>query len=301
MNDLVRARAAEAILAAAVAGGVEGCRVVLAAGGAPGAGRTLAVWIVVSGLACAPAIIAAAIGLVVIAATSRTRVAQAWLRDLSDGGVTRTRAVWRAGLAACVIATFGAGSYVISAWAHEVYRFRDADAVAFLITGALTVGTVGLGFAAIEIDRVACRRLVTASWAKTAFAGRRMSWATLSGAALVAIAPVAALEAAAPALGLAAVLPLSILAAVIALFRTARIGRARAAQIAAAAVLATCIAAVGASRAVDQARGMAVNNGWLSRSVLRALWFAADRDGDGYAGSLLGGADCDDDDPQPPA
>jgi hypothetical protein len=84
--------------------------------------------------------------------------------------------------------------------------------------------------------------------------------------------------------------------AVVALTRV-DVSRYRVARIVAFAVAAGCAAGAAAIGCAEHARWIAVETGSYSKLVAKVIWRVADRDGDGYAASWAGGADCDDDDP----
>src|SRR6185503_1207932 len=86
--------------------------------------------------------------------------------------------------------------------------------------------------------------------------------------------------------------------AAIGLARVLRIAARRGARRIALAVALAAAAGMAASVVAPRARRLVIEQGFASTGAARLLWSLADRDGDGYPAAALGGADCDDGDPE---
>ncbi|HLU66374.1 MAG TPA: sulfatase-like hydrolase/transferase [Kofleriaceae bacterium] len=283
-------------IAGALLGLIEGGRIAVAAGGASALGLLL----LEAGLgALGGAVLGVPLlGLAWLAA--RPRWVREWLDHLSSPGARRLEAISRALVAALAGAVLAIVAYRLAVWTHV--RFRAPGAVGLLHAAALTATATLLWFAAATAapplgELLASRRSLVA-----ATQGRR-------GAALLAVlligvvaAATAAWRAAAPAADLrpaaTAVGFLALLVAVARLDLAKRLDvLGRAARPAAAALLvAVSFGSLASVSHLVAARQQMVARGVAGHALLRALWAASDRDGDGFA-ARFGGADCDDDDP----
>lgn len=287
----------EAILAAALVGALEGLRVLAEAGVDAGAGAAVAAWAVVAGVACAGAIAPAALLTGALAALARVPPLAAWTRGLAAGGPARAIAVWRAGLAAAAVTAVWTAVFALSRWVHETFRFIDGGPIGLVIASIATSLAAAAAAGALALDRRVAGRLRRGGRAAHALDGRRLWIAIALAAAALAAGPPAAVHAGAPELSLDPVAGASQLGAAVLAIRAARAGRRRLARIGAAAALAACAAGLWQLASVERARGLLVANGVFARAAAHQLWSLADRDGDGYAPAWIGGADCDDADP----
>jgi choline-sulfatase len=239
----------------------------------------------------------AVIGLALLALAhlaSRPRWMQGWLADLAVPGPRRVGALARALVVLAAAAGFALAAHRLASWTHG--RFNAAGAVGLLHAAVLTSAAIAILVAALAIAPSAERALARRVVLHRATRGPA-GLATLAIVAVAAIAGVRAfLRGAAPDgdfrpaafaagfLALLAVLGQLDLAA-----RIGRIGR-RAGSAALAAIAVASLFLIGSA---DPARQRIAGNGIATHAVLRALWAATDRDGDGFP-SRFGGSDCDD-------
>jgi hypothetical protein len=225
-----------------------------------------------------------------LAAVSRLAIVRAWTLDLGAGGERRVVAVWRALLASAVIGVASLLGFEWLAWTHDRFRFNDGGPFALASISVIAVVAVALVTGALALDRRLKPRLPP-----TALDSRRaVTIALAATVVLVLVVPALMVHHALPALELDyAIVPSVVLAALIVVIAVGAATRLAVRVVALVAVL----AAVGGTAALGSsapARSAIVERGIASRVVASALWRAADRDGDGYAGASVGGADCDD-------
>ena len=287
----------EALLAAAVAGALEGTRVLAGAGVSAGAGPDAAAWAVVTAVACAGAIAPAVVLAAALAALARVPLIAAWRRDLAAGGAPRAIAAWRAGLAAAAITAVWIIVFGLVRWTHEAFRFIGSGPVGLIVACIATPLTAAAVAAALALDRRVVARLGRGGRAARALDGRRIGIAIALAALALAAAPPLAVRLAAPELDQDPITGVPQLLAAVVAIRAARAGRRRGAWIAAACALAACAAGLWQLARVEHARGLLAVHGSFGRAAALAVWSAADRDGDGYPPASVGGADCDDADP----
>lgn len=283
MNALASARnvVVEGAIAGALVAVFEGVRT----GTAADAGASS--WLVVAGVAALATIAVAIVlraGLTAVAALPAVR---AWLEALADD--RRTLAAWRAVVIAGALASIGIGAYAVTVWAHERFRFIDGRPVGLLVACAVVVLAAGVVAGAVLVDRRVAPRLPPHT-----LAGRRGVVALAVAALVVGGGPVLAVHVAVPALSLAPTVTGALLVVLVLAAMVARPGRHRAAQVTAA--VAVLGAAIAPWRLAEDAaaRRAIVEQGVASKRVARALWSAADGDGDRFSGAGAGGADCDD-------
>jgi arylsulfatase A-like enzyme len=289
--------AAEAVLAAAAVGALEGARLLAEVGAPAGAVAALGAWAVIAGVACAGAAAAALAFAAVLAALGRVPALAAWGRDVVAGGAPRAIAVWRAALAAAAVLAVGAAVFAIVGWSHDAFRFTGAGPVGLIVTCIVTPVAAAAAAAALALDRRAVARIRAGGRAAAALDGRRIWIAGALAVAALAVVPPLVTYLAAPEIPLERITGTAQLAAALAALRALRVGRRRAARLGALAALAACAAGLWQLARVEPARGAVVVYGVFGRAAARTLWRLADRDGDGYPPAALGGADCDDADP----
>jgi arylsulfatase A-like enzyme len=282
---------ADATLAGLVVGAVEAVRIA-------GSGQVIWPAILACGLVLPVAILAGGPALAATWLVSRQRWAAAWLEALRRPGPARVRAIWRALLVALALALVFAAAYLLAI--KTFGRFNAPGAVGLLHGAAAVAALVAIALGALTVDNFAGPRIASIDLLSRLTRGR-IGIVALAVAVAAAIAGIGAVaRAAAPAadfrpLAIAAVWAAALAAA--GLFGAAR--RLPAAGLAAVLALAVALPAVALSQigARDPARAAIAAHGVPSRLVLRALWAASDRDGDGFAGRF-GGGDCDDSDPR---
>ncbi|NVB82531.1 MAG: sulfatase-like hydrolase/transferase [Kofleriaceae bacterium] len=279
----VRDATVEAVLAGALVGVIEGARTTLVAG----AGLTALP--VIAAVAALGAILAALGVRVAVAILDRVPMVRGWGADIVGGGGARVVAIWRGVLALASLVVFGIASYLVAAWSHETFRFIDAGPVGLLL--ACTVVPIGAG---ILVGALALDRRVAPRLQQRQLTGTGLAIAAAIAAVALAAAPALLAGRAAPAVQLTGIAIASILVVAVIGTRVVHAGQHRAAQIAACVALAGALAGTWALGTSPRARGAIVVYGVASERVARTLWSIADRDGDGYAGPGVGGADCDD-------
>ena len=153
-----------------------------------------------------------------------------------------------------------------------------------------------MAFAAAAVDRQVAERIATARWAVKAVSGRGMIVVLLALGASTILVPLAALRLAFPDVHPAVSLGVCSMGVAAFIVGAARLGDQRWARIVAVLVPIAIIAGIGALTRSAHGRRTVVSHGLLSKTILRALSRSplSDRDGDGYGGPFLGGADCDD-------
>jgi choline-sulfatase len=216
---------------------------------------------------------------------------------------------WRIALLALCLGALGLAAYQGVARSHDRFRFLDAGPVALVLAALVMLAAVVIGAVAVLADHLVTgwlqRRLAAVhrddltATAASPFADRwalpRSTWVTAGLAATaVAVLPVVVVRVTVPALQLASVATFALLVALVLFAHLTAIGRYKTARGLALLAMLASFAGIAASTRSEPARGAAVATGVLSNVALRALWKLGDRDGDGYVGAFLGGADCDD-------
>ena len=278
--------AIEAVLAGALAGAFEAARVALFA-------NALGAWPVIAAVTCVGTIVGALAVRAVVGALGYVPGVAAWRRAIAGDGEARVIAAWRAALGFFAALCFGIACFELAAWMHTAFRFKDAEPIALILACAMCVIGALVVAACVFVDRQVVARLRGSEW----LAGRRVWIAAALAGLVLAFAPALIISRAAPALSLAHVVTITaIVVCVLAarITRVTRIRRYRAAQLAALVVVVGSIAGTWGLASSPNARGAIVAYGVASKSVARAMWARADRDGDRYPGASAGGADCDD-------
>lgn len=281
----VRAAAVEAVLAGAAAGLFEGVRVASAAG-------SLGIVLMVAAVAMLGTIAGALVLRGGLAALVRVPPLHGWTADLAAGGGRRVVAVWRGVLVAAVLGTFGTGAFWLFEWMHEGFRFNDAGPIGLVYVCAVALLATASVLTALVVERRVRPRLPQAL-----FDGARVWGLAAIAALLVTATPAVVVGRAVPALTLEPVLAGSVLLALVVAARVGRLGAYRALQIAALALVLGAGLGTWLLARSPAARGAIVAYGVASDQVAKLVRALADRDGDGYAGPAVGGADCDDADP----
>ena len=288
---------ADALLAAsAVSLGELGFLLFQPDGARSAAGIAGLVW-VVFGLCGAAAALAGPALLAAVAIVSRARPIARWRAALAAPGEARVAALVTGLVALAAVVGFALCVFRVARWTHR--EFHEARPIALLEAAILSAAAAIAVLAAAAIARplaaLAARWQAAVRWTS---GGR--------GAALV-LALAAALAAGAPLL--AAVLvpdgeigrPMAALhfAVALGLLRLARLGATHRRRLVRAAVIPAAIAALTAPLALGAcpgARAAVSAHGAATRPLIAIMWRAFDRDGDGFASAVIGGADCDDGD-----
>jgi hypothetical protein len=224
-----------------------------------------------------------------LAVLVRMPLLAAWTQDLRAPGAARTRAAWSAAVVALAIALVAFGAFRVFGWAHTTYRFHDADAIGAVVVGIFIALATGLTFALHLLDRRVRPRLPAGP-----LDGRRGTGALGVALALGVILPTLAIRRAVPAFDVAPVtLGLLLIAALVAAMLV-RAASWRAARWGALAGWLGAVAGTWALGSLPRARLAIVEHGAPSKLTAQLVWMLADRDGDGFAGPSVGGADCDD-------
>ncbi|HEU5058111.1 MAG TPA: sulfatase-like hydrolase/transferase [Kofleriaceae bacterium] len=236
--------------------------------------------------------------LAVAGLAARPRWMRGYLADLAAAGPRRVAALARGLVALVALALLALTAYRLAVFTHG--RFNAPGAVGLLHAAVVALAAIVILFAALvgapPLERLLARRVV-------------LHRASRGAAGLVTLAILLAAVAAGTALFLDRAAPdadfrpaafaAGFLALLVAAARADLAGRlGRRARTSALAALAACaVAALATVGSADAARQRIAANGIATGSVLRALWWASDRDGDGFP-SRFGGADCDDGDPR---
>lgn len=271
----------EAVLASALVGAFEATRVASASNG-------FGAWPILAAVATIGALGVVLVTRVVVAGLARIPALAAWSHELAGG--ERVVSAWRALLMLLAVIAVAIASFRISAWAHTTYRFIDGGPVGLLIAGTTTPLAVGTCLIAMLVDRQVAPRLRDSQL----LAGRRSWIAAALAITTTLVLPPLLVGAAAPAISLAPVTTVCVAIVAVVVLRALKLGRYRNSQL--VAVVAALAVGTGtwAMSGAPRARGAIVVHGVTSQVVARMLWSLADRDHDGYPGSAVGGADCDD-------
>ena len=242
---------------------------------------------------------AAALGpglLAVTAILSRSGPIARWRAGLARPGAPRVAALTAGLVALAALAAFAAAVFRVARWTHE--SFHEPRPIALLEAAILTAAAAAVTLAGLEIGRVLAPRAARWQAAGRWTAGRRgagllalLALAIGGGVPLLAhrIVPDAEIERPLAALHFALALGL---------LRLARLGAGRR-RLLRAAALPAALAALTAPLALGAAasgRAAVSAHGRATRPVIALMWRAFDRDGDGFASAVIGGADCDDGD-----
>ena len=279
-------------IAGVLLGAIEAAWLAVTAGGSP----MLVVCAV--GLVALGGAVAGGLLLALAHIASRPRWMQGYLADLAATGPRRVAALARGLVALGGVALLAVVAYRLATFTFG--RFNAAGAVGLLHAAIIALAAAAILFAALvaapPLERLLARRVV-------------LHRATRGAAGLITLAILLAATAAAAAVFLdraapdADFRPVAVAAGFLALLIAAarldiagRLGRRgrTAALVALAAASAVSLATIGSS---DAARQRIAANGIATGTVLRALWSASDRDGDGFP-ARFGGADCNDGDPR---
>ena len=256
-------------------------------------------WLVLGLMGLISAIVGPAL-LLGLAVAMRFQVLAAWRADLARGGEARVAALVRAAVALAALLMFAGFTYVLAAWANAA--FLEARPIALVEATVLSAFVVVASLVAVEVSaRLAGRASRSASLVE--WSNGRAGLAVLAVSLVLAalVLPVVAQLAAPdgdlkrPATGLCWFL--LILIAMRAARPRLRPGRVRSLSrgIAIVAALAAATVPLGL-RWAETGRQAVWTRGDTSRDVAVRVFRAFDRDGDGYASDLVGGADCDDGD-----
>lgn len=244
------------------------------------------------------ALLGLAIGLPLLglaALVARAGFARTWWAGIREPGAPRIAALVRAVLAVVVVAAIWFVAYRIAVWSHG--RFNARGAFGLLLATSITAIGVVLVVVAASIAPPLGR------WLGARRALQKVTSGKL-GAGLLAVVAIGGMTAAIlftrnaardydwrpvyMALGF-----LALLGAASVLDLARRVRRAGAIAIGAvtAVVVLAALLRIGGD---DRTRGTIAAHGTTSQRALRALWWLADGDGDGFA-TAFGGVDCDDD------
>ena len=284
--------ALHAAAAGAVLGALEALWLSITAGGSP------VLFLCAVGLVALGGALAGGALLALAHVAARPRWMQGYLADLAAAGPRRVAALARGLVALAALGLLGLIAYRLAVFTFG--RFNAAGAVGLLHAAVIAGAAAAILFAALvgspPLERILARRVVLHR-ATRGIAGL-VTMAILLAAALAAAA--AFLDRAAPDADFRpaafAALFVALLVAAGRLDLAGRLGR-RGRTAALAALIAAVIAALATVGSADAARQRIAANGIATGSVLRALWAASDRDGDGSP-ARFGGADCDDGDPR---
>lgn len=274
MNALV-----EAIIAGAIVGLGEAIYVVASAG----VGSRALV-----GSAAALGAIAVAVAVRIVLAIAHSSATRRWALATHEGQLA---AILRGVIIVGALLVFGTIAYRVGAGVHETYRFIDAGPVGLLLAGVLGAAGIAVVGGAILVDRIAARTT------RVLGHGARIATAIATCISMVLL-PTLIVHLAVPALSLP---PVVIVASAVAAVLGARlldIGAFFVPRAVAVAVVVGALVGTYMLGSSADSRGAIVSHGTLSLSVARVVWSLADRDHDHYASATVGGADCDDHDPE---
>jgi arylsulfatase A-like enzyme len=275
----------DAVIAAAVIGLFEASRVWLVSGEEV----SVATFGVLAALAGASAWVAcSALHLVALAVSWRGPLARAW-QAFEEGGRGRVLVVWRVVLAIAAVLVAGACVMAVASRMHDHFRFIDGGPVGLGVSVLATPLAALVVLGAVWLDHRVREHLPD-----TMLDG----WRAWGGVCLALFAllfgPAAIVHLAIPALDLGGVITVSLTLVVCGGIRVARIGRARVPWFSAPIVLVAWGAGISQLGAQEHARGLVIVHGVYGKMTAKELWHLTDHDGDGYADSTFGGADCDD-------
>lgn len=214
--------------------------------------------------------------------------------DFATDETRRVIIAWRVLLGAGALIAFGMVAFVVTSRLHVSFRFKESNVMGALVASLVTPLALAAVAAAVVIDR----RLtpMISRFPGVLSGGRRWAVAVIACVGGV-IAPTLLAERIVPE---ANVEPVLIVSAVIMCATTIRlVGAARLRALRIAAPVLAIFAVTGSllvGRA-EHARAAVVAYGAVSKGVAKVMWRLADRDHDGYAPAWIGGADCDDRDP----
>lgn len=250
-------------------------------------------WIVVAALAGLGATLVALILNVAIRALRIGPLAR-WTADLQSGGARRMLAAWRATVPAAAVLVFAAATFLVIARVHTVFRCLEAATVAVVLTCLVTP----LAVTAIVAAHVVYRRWSSRIAKLPGGLDGTRAWiaGTALVVALVAL-PILVVHREIPNMNLAPVISSALTIGIVLALQLGDVSRYRAARCAALALSVAFVVGAAMIGRAEHARLISVERGSYSKLVAKAIWRLADRDGDGYAASWAGGADCDDGDP----
>lgn len=257
-------------------------------------GSACLVW----GLAYPAAFLLAGSIRLVAALSVATGPARGWWRDLAAGDGARSVAVWRAVLGSAAVITLGAACALAVAGIHQRYGDRASAPFAVLVAVVVVLLAVAVLVAAIAADRRLAPRIASSPGWQACLRGRRLAVVGVGAAVAACATPLVALRVAVPAVSIGGALAVAAVPALVAACHAVRLDSRRGARSAAAVLMTGWIGCLWLVSSSSHARSSALIHGEISRVTLRVLWSLADRDGDGYPGASVGGADCDDADPR---